>query len=1054
MSSVGDLTNLGFSKTIAGRILKALDREGGDKPFYAGVGHRTPAGKIINIHGTFDHEELQDDTGRITYREVLTIRKGKRLSYRDHLAFLLDKDEHGYGSYKRGEGPTGDGEGEGSWSVASLKKQLVPSMPRQVLLSPGDRYFLMPDGTFWSHQTANTHEDALGPDFPDIMHDTSTVRVGGPNAFQFFGRTTEKQAQAIVDMVALSKSSTLFVDIVKPHSGAVLDAKVFDQAGRVTADTLRNWVNQKQLSYRARLAFLLDKDEHGYGSYKRGEGGEHETTVHKAGKSVLLPGRYEKQKVGPNSLAVTSKNGYLVATKSSNNPDYVWVNHVRVKDAAQGKGEGTALYIAAMKAAQAQGMKGLLRGDLPGRDISSQATRMWDRFERQGLTEKVTATVINPDKGPIHYETLALVRSTPKALSYRETLAILLDWDEGLHPRDETGRFAGGSVSVGGREVGITQSEFARRAGNVIAPVNVGTFDQAWQQEQGFHVGPQGAGGIGTRYERVGEFLNTAKTMDAPEVVVREDGRVGFQDGRHRMAYLRDQGLPRVPVSMSKESLANARAHGLVGEREAKPVAIAKAVAAHKGMEMVSVEDLRRLATEDRRVEPKSAMNITERTETLLPRLTKELREGKAIQEPLVIAYDTDGGKALLADGNTRLAAIEDAGFTHAPVVISRQDTHGFGRDVPTLSHEQAGVKPFRNWLLPSEAGFRTLPKKLSYRERLTFLLDKDEHGYGSYKRGEGPGGDVFFHGTNEQSLRSILKDGLLTKHSGKIWPGESQQDKVYVATNEATALEWAGYSSRAVPNAMPSVTPQPVVILKIQVPAEHMGRVAWDTHSTYDPVNRQFTGDIPPEWIVGAKVGRPSKPDATVWDVEYQWEDVHLRATAGHVVYVVLRAAGAQKNLATFALDKDAHGYGSWKRGEEPQGESNADTAEAIPAGKQGECFRNAMRWARQHDYDLVHGKVTNGVGKTFDHAWAENTKDVVDPTTGVRMEKGRWYDTVHAQPEARIQPRAGDGQHAADQEHGTVDGGGSGGPEAGAVGSPRLGRERAPTRRARTVW
>ena len=163
---------------------------------------------------------------------------------------------------------------------------------------------------------------------------------------------------------------------------------------------------------------LLDKDEHGYGSYPRGAGGAHEIAVHRAGKSVLLPGRYEKQKVGPNSLAVTSKHGYLVATKSSNDPDYAWVNHVRVADAAQGKGEGTALYMAAMQAAQAQGMKGLLRGDLPGRDISAQATRMWDRFERQGLTEKVTATVLHPDKGPIRYETVALVRTTPKTSLY------------------------------------------------------------------------------------------------------------------------------------------------------------------------------------------------------------------------------------------------------------------------------------------------------------------------------------------------------------------------------------------------------------------------------------------------------------------------------------------------------------------------------------------------------------------------------------------------------------------------------------------------------------
>lgn len=154
----------------------------------------------------------------------------------------------------------------------------------------------------------------------------------------------------------------------------------------------------------------------------------------------------------------------------------------------------------------------------------------------------------------------------------------------------------------------------------------------------------------------------------------------------------------------------------------AHPVAITESLATHKGMEMVSVEDLIQLRTENRRVEPKSSMNITEPTETLLPRLTRELREGGAIQEPLVIAYDTTGGKALIADGNTRLAAIEDAGFTHAPVIIQRQDLHGFGRTVPKLSPAEAGIQPFRNWLLPSEVGLHTLPKKVT----------KSEHAYGN----------------------------------------------------------------------------------------------------------------------------------------------------------------------------------------------------------------------------------------------------------------------------------------------------------------------------------
>jgi len=131
------------------------------------------------------------------------------------------------------------------------------------------------------------------------------------------------------------------------------------------------------------------------------------TTVHAPGKSVQLPGRYDKTKVPKGALVVTSPHGYLTATKSSSDPDYFWVNHIRVADAAQGKGEGTALYKAALKAAQAHGSKGILKGDIPGRDVSTDAKRMWDRFDREGLTESVTTTV-----GGQSHTTRVLVRAT------------------------------------------------------------------------------------------------------------------------------------------------------------------------------------------------------------------------------------------------------------------------------------------------------------------------------------------------------------------------------------------------------------------------------------------------------------------------------------------------------------------------------------------------------------------------------------------------------------------------------------------------------------------
>lgn len=74
------------------------------------------------------------------------------------------------------------------------------------------------------------------------------------------------------------------------------------------------------------------------------------------------------------------------------------------------------------------------------------------------------------------------------------------------------------------------------------------------------------------------------------------------------------------------------------------------------------------------------------------------------------------------------------------------------------------------------------------------------------------------------------------------------------------------------------------------------------------------------------------------------------------------------------------------------------------VSCGPAGQCFSNAARWVREHsDSILVHGKVTNAAGRTFDHAWAEDNGDVIDPTTGVRVKKDRWYRLVKAKPEAR---------------------------------------------------
>lgn len=125
-------------------------------------------------------------------------------------------------------------------------------------------------------------------------------------------------------------------------------------------------------------------------------------------------------------------------------------------------------------------------------------------------------------------------------------------------------------VTVGGREVAIVKSENSIKKGDLLVPVDVHAFDKAWQKDAGFHIDPSGKGKIGTRLEGVQKHLQTGTELDAAEVVVDADGRVGVKDGRHRMAVLRDAGVGKVPVAMTKESLANAKKHGLI----AKPYAV------------------------------------------------------------------------------------------------------------------------------------------------------------------------------------------------------------------------------------------------------------------------------------------------------------------------------------------------------------------------------------------------------------------------------------------------------------------------------------------------
>lgn len=137
-------------------------------------------------------------------------------------------------------------------------------------------------------------------------------------------------------------------------------------------------------------------------------------------------------------------------------------------------------------------------------------------------------------------------------------------WDPN-QPRGKGGRWVQSAmITVGDRQIEVVKPQRAVKAGDKLVPLNVIAFDTEFQRQTGFYLDVGGKGGIGNRYERFGEYIARHDSIEAAEVSVREDGTVGFTNGRHRYAWLRDQGLTSIPVAMTPESVKHAKKHGML----------------------------------------------------------------------------------------------------------------------------------------------------------------------------------------------------------------------------------------------------------------------------------------------------------------------------------------------------------------------------------------------------------------------------------------------------------------------------------------------------------
>jgi hypothetical protein len=91
---------------------------------------------------------------------------------------------------------------------------------------------------------------------------------------------------------------------------------------------------------------------------------------------------------------------------------------------------------------------------------------------------------------------------------------------------------------------------------NVIIEIDVKKADIDLQKDTNFYVGPHAKGGFPEKYNKIKEL----DKIEMPYMSIDENGQVGFLDGRHRFAYLRDTGLQRIRIVVPKDKVEIFRA--------------------------------------------------------------------------------------------------------------------------------------------------------------------------------------------------------------------------------------------------------------------------------------------------------------------------------------------------------------------------------------------------------------------------------------------------------------------------------------------------------------
>lgn len=83
-----------------------------------------------------------------------------------------------------------------------------------------------------------------------------------------------------------------------------------------------------------------------------------------------------------------------------------------------------------------------------------------------------------------------------------------------------------------------------------VVMIDVQKLDASFAQDTEFYVGQNGSQGINGRYARFGEWVKRELPINMPEVSLGPYGHVAFTNGRHRFAWMRDNGVTTLPVAV------------------------------------------------------------------------------------------------------------------------------------------------------------------------------------------------------------------------------------------------------------------------------------------------------------------------------------------------------------------------------------------------------------------------------------------------------------------------------------------------------------------------